>query len=391
MSRSGLRSTVVLLWLFLLFLSPASFGAENAGVRLLCPPKPVAATEDAKWKVPIRVFNDLDIGLIPDSLSCVVDDLDPGITGTGRRTHGTSTAITQVMKPLGQRDSTTVTFTGLAACEHARLTFRLYAHTTQGVPYDATGQVETGPSLVQRSFPSTFINDKGQRVETVFMAERWPQVSSPGILLVHPEGSHARRMLPLAWSLSSAGYATMMVSLPGYGQSSGPSDFGGPATVRALGLALDALRRSPQIDSSRIAIWAVSRGATAAAILAAQRKDIHALVLQSGVFDPATAYKTTKSDSMRYVLNHEAKSHGGWNARSALRVAKSIQAPVLFIHGDADAEAVSNQSVDLAGKLRAAGGEVQMKVLPGVGHAVPSSVSYPLATAFLKTYLKPSK
>jgi pimeloyl-ACP methyl ester carboxylesterase len=377
--------------LTLFALATASWGTENSGVRIQCPPGPVAATEDAKWRIPIRVFNDLEVGLLPDSLSCVVDDLDPGITGAGRRAQGTSTAITQVMKPLGQRDSTTVTFTGLASCERARLTFRLFAHNSQGAPYEATSHVETGPSLIARSFPSNFIDDQGRRIETVFIAERWPQRLSPAILLIHPEGSHARRMIPVAWNLSSAGYTIMMVSLPGYGQSTGPSDFAGPASVRALGLALDALRKSPQVDPSRIAVWGISRGATAAALLAAQRKDITALVLQSGVFDPASAYRATRSDSLRHALDHEGKSNGGWNARSALRVANRIQTPVLFVHGDRDSEVVSNQAVDLAGKLRAAGGEVQVQVLPGVGHAVPSSLSYPLVTAFLKPYLKPAR
>src|SRR5262245_54706742 len=121
MSRSGLRLTLALPLFLLLATSPASLGAENQGLRIQCPPAPVPATEDAKWKVPIRVYNDLGVGIAPDSLQCIVDDLDPGITGSGRRTQGTSNGITQVMKPLGQYDSTTVTFTGLASCERARL------------------------------------------------------------------------------------------------------------------------------------------------------------------------------------------------------------------------------------------------------------------------------
>jgi len=198
-------------------------------------------------------------------------------------------------------------------------------------------------------------------------------------------------MIPVAWSLSNAGYAVMSVSLPGYGQSTGPADFGGPSSVRALGLALDALRRSPQVDSTRVAVWGISRGATAAAMLASQRHDLTALVLQSGVFDPASAYRTSKSDSMRHALDKEGKTSGGWNARSSLRVANRIKVPVLFVHGERDSEAVSNQSVDLAGKLRAQGGEVQVQIVPGVGHAVPSAASYPLVTGFLKPYLKPTK
>lgn len=375
---------------FLLFIAAAPAGAERPGVRIVCPPAAVTATDDAKWRVGIKVINDMEVGILGDSLTCEVDDLDPGITGAGRHFQGTTTTVSQVMKSLGHRDSTTITFTGYASCDRARLTFRLFGHSTTGEPYQATCSVETAPSLVSRSFPSTFIEDKGKRIETVFISERWPRDTSPAILLVHPEGSHARRMLPLAWNLVNVGYSVMMVSLPGYGQSTGPSDFGGPATLRALGLALDALRRSPQVDSTRIGIWGISRGATAAALLAAQRP-LTALVLQSGVFDPSTAYRATRSDSLRRALDKEGKSNGGWNARSAIKVAHRIKTPVLFIHGEADTEAVANQSLDLAGKLRASGGTVQMQLVPKVGHAVPSSVSYPFVTAFLKPYLKPAR
>jgi pimeloyl-ACP methyl ester carboxylesterase len=370
-------------------LAAPSFAANLQGVRVVCPSYAIEGTEDAKWRVPIKVLNDLDVGVFGDSLACEVEDLDPGLTGSGRRFHGTSNAITSVMKSLGQRDSATINFTGLASCERAHLTFHLFTHTADGVAYESRGTCTTAPSLIARSFPSTFIEDKGRRIETVLVPERWPQGSSPGILIVHPEGSHARRLLPMAWSLCNAGYTVMMVSLPGYGQTTGPADFGGPASVHAVSRALDALLRATQVDSTRIAVWGISRGATVAALLAAERPKLAALVLQSGLFEPATAYRATQSDSLRRALDREGKSEGGWSRRSALRVARRIRMPVLFIHGDHDLEVVSNQSIDLAAKLRAAGGDVQLELVPGGEHALPSSVTYPMVMAFLKPRLRP--
>lgn len=366
-------------------------GAERGGLRLSFPQSPVQATEDAKWRVPIKVINELDVGLFGDSLGCEVEDLDPGLTGAGRKVAGTSNAIGQVMKSLGQRDSTVVIFTGAASCERARLTFRLYTHDDGGAVHEGKGQIETSASLIARSFPSTFLTDKTGRIETVYVPERWPQRPSPGVLVVHPEGSHARRMLPLAWSMANAGYSVMLVSLPGYGQSTGPADFGGPASVRALALALDALRRAPQIDSTRIAVWGISRGATAAAMLATERHDLAGLVLQSGVYDPQSALRATRSDSLRLALRQAARADGGWGRRSAIRAAGRIKAPVLFVHGVRDSEAVSNQAIDLAGKLRAGGGDVQLELIPDGGHALPTNVTYPIVTKFLKPLLRPLK
>src|SRR5438552_9551449 len=390
MLRPSSPRSILSLALLLLVLSPAA-AAERGGLRLIFMPAPYQATESAEWRVPIKVINDLDDGLFGDSLWCETEDLDPGITGAGRRTRGSSNAISTVMKSLGEHDSTVVTFAGIANCEHARLTFHLFAHTASGEVHEGSGRCETAPSLIARSFHSSFLVDKGRQIETVLVPDRLPQGTSPGLLLVHPEGSHARRMLPLAWTLANAGYSVMLVSLPGYGQSTGPADFGGPASVRAVARAFDALRRAPQVDSNRVAIWAFSRGATAAALLATQRRDLTAIVLQSGIYDPASAYRATRSDSIRRALDTQAKSDGGWSRRSALRAADRWRAPVLFIHGDRDSEAVADQAMDLAGRLRAKGNDVKTELMPGAGHALPLTDTYPLVTSFLKPILKPRR
>jgi len=188
--------------------------------------------------------------------------------------------------------------------------------------------------------------------------------------------------------MANAGYSVMLVSLPGYGLSDGEPDFAGPASIRAVGLALDELRRSSPVDASRIAVWGVGRGATAAALLAAERPGLSALVLQSGVYDPESALRDTQSDTLRQALKTEAKSNGGWNRRSALRVAGRMKLPVLFLHGEQDPEARSNQAADLAGRLRAAGGIVQLELIPDAGHSLPSSVTFPIVRDFLKARLR---
>src|SRR5437867_3716736 len=98
---SSPRSTLGVAAAALLIASNA-LGADRGGLRLVFPPLPVAATEDSKWRVPIMVFNDLDQGVFGDSLACEIHDLDPGLTGAGRLTRGTSAAISSVLKSLGE-------------------------------------------------------------------------------------------------------------------------------------------------------------------------------------------------------------------------------------------------------------------------------------------------
>ena len=145
MLRPSSPRSILSLALLLLVLSPAA-AAERGGLRLIFMPAPYQATESAEWRVPIKVINDLDDGLFGDSLWCETEDLDPGITGAGRRTRGSSNAISTVMKSLGEHDSTVVTFAGIANCEHARLTFHLFAHTASGEVHEGSGRCETAPS-----------------------------------------------------------------------------------------------------------------------------------------------------------------------------------------------------------------------------------------------------
>lgn len=380
--RSANRARLLarLVWILgILWAAPS-----RAEVTIHLPPRPVPATEGFEWEVPIQVKNGLDRGVYGDSLVCESEDLDPGESRTGRRRTTTDRDLSRTLGTLSRLDSTVVRYRAIAFAERARLTFRLYTHTADGETHVSHGACETAPGLVSKSFPSVFIERPEGRIETVLIPEPWPTGKSPGLLMVHGEGNHARRLLPLAWHLANRGVTVMLVSQPGYGLSEGAPDFAGPSTIRALELALDRLRRHAAVDSNRIAVWGISRGATAAALLAARRPDLAAVILQSGIYDPRTAARDTQDDSLRRVLADEAGGPGGWKRRSALQAASRIRPPVLFLHGEADPFAPSNQAVDLAAKLRVAGREVELSLIPGAGHALPASTTSPLAESFLK-------
>src|SRR5262245_10336401 len=372
------RSWRVFVWLGLLLLPVSSRAGQ---VVLVGPDKPVVATEDFDWLVSLKVINGLEVGIFADSLVGVIEDLDPGQTHASRVQRLVSTEVAKVS--LGRFDSTLVRYKSPAVAEHARSTLTLYSHTQAGERHQSTATFETAPATTSKRFRSELIPDKQGRIETVLVPEPWA-LRSPGILIVHPEGTHARKLIGLGWFLANQGVTVMLVSQPGYGLSDGKPDLAGPRTVDALSRALDRLRRTPEVDSSRIAIWGISTGATAAALLAERRKDLSAVVLQSGLYDLDAVFRGSASDSLKRALEKEGGGRNGWRKRSPSLYASSLHAPVLMVHGEQDSYAPVSQATAFADKLRAAGVDVRTNMLPQTGHGIGMDTALPLIRPFLK-------
>jgi pimeloyl-ACP methyl ester carboxylesterase len=365
-----------------LLLLPASVHAGQ--VVLVAPDTPVVATENSEWLVPLKVINGLEVGIYGDSVGCVIEDLDPGQTHTSRVQRVNSTEVVKVLQSLGRFDSTAVRYRAPAFAEHARLTFTLYTHTQAGERHQSTAACETAPGKASQRFRSELIPDKVGRIETVLVPEPWPVGSSPGVLIVHPEGTHARKLIGLGWYLANQGATVMLVSQPGYGLSDGKPDLAGPRTVDALSRALDRLRRSPQVDSSRIAIWGISTGATAAALLAERRKDLSAVILQSGLYDLDAVFRESANDSLKRALEMEGGGKSGWRKRSPTLFASTFHAPVLLVHGEQDVYAPASQAKAFGDQLRAAGVDARTSVVPQAGHGIGMDNAMPLVRPFLK-------
>jgi dipeptidyl aminopeptidase/acylaminoacyl peptidase len=207
-------------------------------------------------------------------------------------------------------------------------------------------------------------------------------------LLVHGHANQARGMLVQAQRLSTLGFSVMLVSQPGYGQSTGPADFMGPATVKALEAALDRLEQMARVDRSRIAVWGISRGATAAALLAERRPEVRALVVQSGIYDLWAAYRGTRLPGFRETIVQEAGTDSaGWRARSPVLESGALKAAVLVMHGEADDRAPVDQAKGFVQALQSHGLEAESKFLPAVGHVLPP-VAQQTAEAFLGRTLR---
>jgi dipeptidyl aminopeptidase/acylaminoacyl peptidase len=195
-------------------------------------------------------------------------------------------------------------------------------------------------------------------------------------------------MLNLANRLAQEGTAILLVSQPGYGRSEGSPDWAGPATIAALSAALDRLENTPGVDSKRIGIWGISRGATAATLLAAKRPEVRAVVAQSGSYDLWATHRGSTLAAVRESVENEAgRDSSAWKARSPILQAKTIRAQVMVMHGEADDQAPIEQARAFAAALDLRGHPTETN-FSETGHNMPPSAQLP-AQHFFERTLKP--
>jgi pimeloyl-ACP methyl ester carboxylesterase len=348
----------------------------------------IEASEQFAWAVPLMFVNSTSRGLYMDSLACEIEDLGLGETRGSRKTTLALDRFLGMVSSISSGDTGNVSCFLPAIAESARLTFRAQGHSAQGKTWVFTAIAEAAPGPVSREHPSEFLDAGGRRIEVVYYPARGDSGTTAGLLLVHGHANQARGMLVQAQRLSALGFSVMLVSQPGYGQSTGPADFMGPATVKALEAALDRLEQMARVDRSRIAVWGISRGATAAALLAERRPEVRALVVQSGIYDLWAAYRGTRLPGFRETIVQEAGTDSaGWRARSPVLESGALKAAVLVMHGEADDRAPVDQAKGFVQALQSHGLEAESKFLPAVGHVLPP-VAQQTAEAFLGRTLR---
>lgn len=367
-----------------------SADAPGGSPRLFVQPE-VPGNDRMTWAIPIRFINATEGGLYVDSLLCDVENLDLGETHAPRKSRISLNQFTRLVSSISAGDTGAIQCFVPASAESARLTLHAYGHNAKGLPYAFSTTTLAVPGELSRAHPSKFVTVAGRKVETVFFSaqeESLKALKAPGILLIHGENSHARTLLSLANRLSRVGFAIMLVSQPGYGLSEGSPDWAGPATVAALGAALDRLEAEPSVDPKRIGIWGLARGATAAALLAAKRPEVRAVTVQSGSYDLWATHRGSKLASLRESIEKEAGADSAaWKARSPMILAKSIRAQVMVMHGENDDQVPIEQARAFAAALDLRGHPTETNFGTG-GHNLPPSSQLP-AQHFFERALKP--
>lgn len=99
------------------------------------------------------------------------------------------------------------------------------------------------------------------------------------IVHFHGNAANITNHVALVWWLPPAGYDVLMFDYRGYGQSAGRVSREG--TIRDGHAALDCVRSRSDLDTHRLAVYGQSLGGAVATVVAAERPEVRALVLDS--------------------------------------------------------------------------------------------------------------
>ncbi len=194
-----------------------------------------------------------------------------------------------------------------------------------------------------------------------------------------------------------AGYVAVATQYRGNAGGEGREDFGGDDVHDVLAL-IPLLHSLPFVDAERIGMFGGSRGGMMTYLaLKAQaltgHDDIKAAVTVGGISD-LFAWDRERGGSLAGILwlpligVTPAQDRAPFEARSAVYWPELIKVPLLLLHGAADREVSPQQSQALATAVSAAGGAVELTIVPGGDHALTAQHGgYPEALAWFARYL----
>ena len=175
-------------------------------------------------------------------------------------------------------------------------------------------------------------------------------------------------------------YASLAISLPGYGATEVLPGTDPKITLNVVLDAASLVKKLPWIDSKRSYLYGFSRGAFFTSLLANRMEEIEGMVLHSGAYDLNRFYQETRW--FRSVLNPNGEKNP--KLISILPEVSKWQAPTLVLHGGEDSIVSVQQAELLRESLEAAKKPYQFVLYPNSGHRLPVEDVRKRATAFLE-------
>ncbi|HAV4864904.1 alpha/beta hydrolase family protein [Acinetobacter baumannii] len=222
----------------------------------------------------------------------------------------------------------------------------------------------------------------------------------PAIIFLHgiqkdKQGAKAFVRSGLLNEYSKKNFFSFAVSMSGYGESSGKSDFCGKASQTNLVQAINFARSQPHVDPNKVAVVGISCGASIANVVANSDK-INALILVSGFYDFKGMYaewsshtRTLPSNVMKEInesINTEKNIETASAARSSLPISSQYP-PTLILVASKDPIVDPKQSVQLHQLLDSKAMPNTLELIQDAKHPVPANVWKTKSDSFLENTL----
>ncbi|HHQ1838814.1 prolyl oligopeptidase family serine peptidase [Acinetobacter baumannii] len=222
----------------------------------------------------------------------------------------------------------------------------------------------------------------------------------PAIIFLHglqkdKQGAKAFVRSGLLNEYSKKNFFSFAVSMSGYGESSGKSDFCSKASQTNLVQAINFARSQPHVDPNKVAVVGISCGASIANVVANSGK-INALILVSGFYDFKGMYaewsshtRTLPSNVMSEInesITTEKNIETASAARSSLPIS-SHYPPTLILVSTKDPIVDPKQSIHLHQLLDGKGIPNTLELIQDAKHPVPANVWKIKSDSFLEKTL----
>lgn len=211
----------------------------------------------------------------------------------------------------------------------------------------------------------------------------------PGIVFVHGHQSDCWRSSMFGYDLSSAGFAAFLPSQVGYGLSEGEADYCGPRTVQGVLDGIRIFNEQSFVNSQKIGVWGISRGAIVASILLTKEPNLFKVgILQSGAYEMKLNLQTTKIEGIKNnILKETGGTDKAFQERSSIYDMDKLSCPVLILHGANDERISVEQARLLDQKLNELGKTHETVILQEGSHFITEMTKTRYTLPFLEKYL----
>lgn len=219
----------------------------------------------------------------------------------------------------------------------------------------------------------------------------------PAIIFLHgiqkdKQGAKAFVRSGLLNEYSKKNFFSVAVSMSGYGESSGKSDFCGKASQNNLVQAINFTRSQPHVDPNKVAVVGISCGASIANIVANSGK-INALILVSGFYDFKGMYAQWRSNTrllpsnimeeINQTIATDKNIETASKVRSSLPISSQYPSTLILVSAK-DPIVNPKQSIQLHQLLDSKGIPNTLELIQEAKHPVPANVWKTKSDSFLE-------